>query len=162
MDSDWIIGCGQDCRKWSSTKLADGSKWFVPFAHINVLITLDKRGNSWCFSSMGRILRRTRSHKTQALETSWTCRHRPRVFTRGPVIDPPPSFCESVRRWFLLFTKNQWTPCRTRALSQRGMYWAGNASIHLFVFSQNVFGWYRARSWQIHNWVTLTVKTQGN
>ena len=46
VDSDWIIGCGQDCRKWSSTKLADGTKWFVPFAHINVLITLDKRGYS--------------------------------------------------------------------------------------------------------------------
>ena len=36
---------------------------------------------------MGRILRRTRSHKIQALETSGTCRHRPRVLTRGPVID---------------------------------------------------------------------------
>ena len=36
---------------------------------------------------MGRILRRTRSHKIQALETLGTCRHRPRVLTRGPVID---------------------------------------------------------------------------
>ena len=26
VDSDWIIGCGQDCRKWSSTKLADGTE----------------------------------------------------------------------------------------------------------------------------------------
>ena len=61
--------------------------------------TLDKRGNSWCFSSMGKILRRTCSHKTQALETSGTCRHRPRVFTRGPVIDSTALFpwvCPSV------------------------------------------------------------------